>query len=135
MTRPYNPKIYGELLIQTLPGAIETEEANEQALGIVERLMDKGEENISPEEGRLMSLLVRWIEDFEDKAYPMGETSTPLTILLSLIDDHRLKQKDLVDIFSSQSIVSDVLNGKRGISKATAKRLRARFNLPTDLFI
>ena len=68
MTRPYNPKIYGELLIQTLPGAIETEEANEQALGIVERLMDKGEENISPEEGRLMSLLVRLIEDFEDKA-------------------------------------------------------------------
>ena len=65
----------------------------------------------------------------------MGETSTPLTILLSLIDDHGLKQKDLVDIFSSQSIVSDVLNGKRGISKDAAKRLGARFNLPADLFI
>lgn len=135
MTTEYNPKLYGQLLLDTMPGVIKTEEENERSLAIVERLMDKGEDNISPEEGRLMELLVQLIEEFEDKAYPMGETSTPLSILKSLIEDHELKQKDLVDIFGSQSVVSEVLNGKRGIGKNHANRLSGRFNLPVDLFI
>lgn len=43
MTKKYNPKAYGELLTETLPGVIETEEENEKALAIVYRLMNKGE--------------------------------------------------------------------------------------------
>lgn len=135
MTANYNPQLYGALLLDTLPGVIKTEEENERALAIVEKIMDKGENNISPEEGRLMELLVRLIVDFEDKAYPMGETATPLGVLKSLIDDHGLNQRDLFDIFGSQSIVSEVLNGKRSITKAAAKKLGVRFNLPADLFI
>lgn len=135
MTTQYNPKAYGELLIQTLPGVIETEEENEKALAIVERLMDKGENNLSPEEDRLLRLLVTLIEDFEDEAYPMGDFATPLDTVKSLIFEHELKQADLVDIFGSQSVVSEVLNGKRGISINHAKRLADRFKLPVDLFI
>ncbi len=135
MTTQYNPKTYGDLLLQTLPGVIETEEENEKALSIVERLMDKGENNLSPEEDRLFKLLVRLIEDFEDKEYPMGDFATPLDTLKSLIFEHELKQADLVDVFGSQSIVSEVLSGKRGISVNNAKRLAKRFNLPVDLFI
>ena len=135
MTTQYNPKAYGELLINTLPGVIETEEENEKALAIVEGIMDKGEDKISPEEGRLLNLLVRLIEDFEDKAYPMGHIAKPLDILKSLIFEHELKQSDLLDVFGSQGTVSEVLNGKRNISKTQAKRLAERFNLTADLFI
>ena len=135
MTKQYNPKAYGELLIQTLPGVIETEEENEKALAIVERLMDKGENNLSPEEDRLFRLLVTLIEDFEDKEYPMGDLATPLDTIKLLILEHKLKQNDLADIFGSQGVVSEVLNGKRGISVNHAKRLAARFKLPVDLFI
>lgn len=135
MTQQYNPKIYSKLLSSTLPGVIETDEENERALAIVERLMDKGEDNLSPEEDRLFRLLVRLIEDFEDKAYPMGNVATPLDTLKELIQEHGLKQNDLIDVFGSQSIVSEVLNGKRGISINHAKRLAKRFNLPVDLFI
>lgn len=135
MTTQYNPKIYGKLLVDVLPAVIETEEENEKALAIVERIMDKGEDKISPEEYRLLDLLVRLIEDFEDQAYPMGNIAKPLDILKSLISEHGLKQTDLLDVFGSQSIVSEVLNGKRGISKNHAKRLGKRFNLPADLFL
>ena len=135
MTKQYNPKAYGELLIQTLPGVIETEEENEKALAIVERLMDKGENNLSPEEDRLFRLLVTLIEDFEDKEYPMGDLATPLDTIKLLILEHKLKQNDLADIFGSQGVVSEVLNGKRGISVNHAKRLAARFKLTVDLFI
>ena len=135
MNTQYNPHAYGQLLMQTLPGVIETEEDNEKALAIVERLMDKGENNLSPEEDRLFRLLVRLIEDFEDQAYPMGNLATPLDTLKSLIFEHELKQTDLVDVFGSQGVVSEVLSGKRGLSVNHAKRLAARFNLPVDLFI
>lgn len=135
MTTQYNPRLYGELLIDTLPAAIETEEENEKALAIVERIMDKGEENISPEEYRLLDLLVRLIEAFEDEAYPMGNIAKPLDHLKTLIFEHELKQADLIDIFGSQGIVSEVLNGKRSINLNHAKRLAKRFNLPVDLFI
>ena len=53
---------------------IETEEENEKALELARRLMKKGENKLSPEEDRLLDLLVTLIEDFEEKAYPMGET-------------------------------------------------------------
>jgi HTH-type transcriptional regulator / antitoxin HigA len=135
MTTEYDPKKYGELLLDTLPGVIETEEENEKALAIVDRVMSKGDDKISPEEYRLLDLLVKLIEDFEDKAYPMGNAAKPVDILRSLIDEHGLKQKDLTDIFGSQSVVSEVLNRKRSISKTHARKLAERFNLTADLFI
>ena len=65
----------------------------------------------------------------------MGDLATPLDTIKLLILEHKLKQNDLADIFGSQGVVSEVLNGKRGISVNHAKRLAARFKLPVDLFI
>lgn len=49
--------------------------------------------------------------------------------------EHELKQTDMVEIFGSQGTVSQVLNGKREISKAQARKLSERFRLPIDVFI
>jgi len=129
-------KKYGMLLAETLPGIIETEEENERALEFVNRLMSKGEGNLSPEENSLLRLLVRLIEDFEEKAYPeVGSSSTPRDVLAFLMEQQGLKQKDLVDIFSSSGTISQVLNGAREISKAQAKALAERFKVSAELFI
>jgi len=135
MTTTYNPEIYGRLLLEFLPGVIQTEDQNEQAIEIAGRLMKKGESGRSPEEERLLDLLVTLIEDFEEKAYPMGESISPARMLRSIMQDHNLKQTDMLDIFGSQGVVSQVLNGKREISKAQARRLSQRFRLPVDVFI
>jgi HTH-type transcriptional regulator/antitoxin HigA len=129
-------KKYGMLLAETLPGIIETEEENERALETVHRLMSRGEGNLSPEETSLFRLLVRLIEDFEEKAYPeVGNLSTPRDVLALLMEQQGLKQKDLVDIFSSSGTISQVLNGAREISKAQAKALAAKFKVSAELFI
>lgn len=135
MTAQYDPDKYGKLLIATLPAVIETEEENERALAVIWEMMKKGEDSLSPEEDRLFRLLIQLIEDFEEKAYPMGNIATAVDTLKSLMFEHELKQNDLVEAFGSQSIVSEVLNGKRSISKAAAKKLGVRFKLPADLFI
>jgi HTH-type transcriptional regulator/antitoxin HigA len=129
-------KKYGMLLAETLPGIIETEEENERAVETVQRLMKKGEGNLSPEETSLFRLLVRLIEDFEEKTYPeVGRSSTPRDVLAFLMKQQGLKQKDLVDIFSSSGTISQVLNGAREISKSQAKALAAKFRVSAELFI
>ncbi|MEQ1605163.1 MAG: transcriptional regulator [Pyrinomonadaceae bacterium] len=135
MTTNYDPSKYANLLVEHLPSVIETEEENDKALQVVLGLMKKGSERRSPEEGRLLELLVTLIENFEDKAYPISEKSNPPVALRELMFEHQLKQKDMLEIFGSQGVVSQVLNGKREISKAQARKLSERFRLPVDVFI
>jgi HTH-type transcriptional regulator/antitoxin HigA len=50
------------------------------------------------------------------------------------MDQHRLKQEDLADC-ASQGCISEILSGKRAISKGVAKNLARRFHVHADLFI
>jgi HTH-type transcriptional regulator/antitoxin HigA len=46
-----------------------------------------------------------------------------------------LRQADLLPIFHSSGYVSDILRGKRAISKTQAKDLADSFGVSADLFI
>lgn len=124
---------YGELLARTLPKRIETEEDNECFLAEVEALIDKGPAK-SPEENVLLMLLTTLIEQFEEKHYPMPDLS-PREALQELMRDRGLRQCDLLEVFGSDGVASDVVNGKRGISKNHAKKLAELFHVPLELFI
>jgi len=63
-------KAHGRLLAKFAPKVIETEEENATALAIVERLMEKGEDDLTREETALFALLTSLIERFEETAYP-----------------------------------------------------------------
>ena len=125
---------YAELLAAALPKPIETEAENERALEVVNRLMSKGEKRLTAEERWLLRLLVRLIEDFEEKAYPIDE-APPRAVLKTLMEERGLKQTDVAPLFGGRSRVSDVLAGKREISKTQAKALAAYFKVSADLFI
>jgi len=125
---------YAELLATVLPKPIETEAENERALEIVNHLMSKGEKKLTAEDRWLLRMLAPLIEDFEEKAYPIDE-APPRAVLKTLMEDRGLKQIDLAPLFGGRSRVSDVLAGKREISKAQAKALSAFFKVPADLFI
>jgi HTH-type transcriptional regulator/antitoxin HigA len=128
-----NEARYRRLLSRTMPVIIETEEENERMLAVVEKLMDKGE-NLSPEEDKLLQLLARLIEDFE-KRYYQPQDATPLEVLQHLMESRDVKQTHLWEVFGSKGIASEVLSGKRGISKSHARALAQYFHVPADLFI
>lgn len=134
MTTVYDEKKYGVLLLEANPGPIETDEEHERALSIAERLMRKDEDALSPEEDRLLRMLAVLIEDFEKRIHPI-EHHAPAVALRELMLDHGLTQSDMSGIFGSQGTVSQVLSGKREISKAQARKLSERFRLPIDIFI
>lgn len=124
---------YGNLLAKALPKVIETDEENEAAIARVEQILNKSGK-ASPEEKALANLLVVLIEAFETEHYPIGG-STPVSRLQSLVVEHGRRQVDLLDIFGSRSTASEVLRGKRRISRALAGRLSERFGVPASVFL
>jgi HTH-type transcriptional regulator/antitoxin HigA len=120
--------------MEALPRPIETEKENERALAIVNELMSKGEDKLTPEEQALLKLLVQLIEDFEEKAYPIPE-APGWRVLRTLMENRGVRQADLLHIFGSRGIASEVVNGKRAISKAQAKALGEFFKVSPELFI
>jgi HTH-type transcriptional regulator / antitoxin HigA len=133
MKSTLNRKVYASLLGDVLPKVIESEEENELFLAEVEKLMALGED-LTPEQLQLMNLLVSLIEQFEEQHYSL-HPATPLEVLNELVLQRDLKQKDLVPVFGSQGIASEVLNGKRSISKAQAKALGDFFHVSPALFL
>src|SRR5215213_572543 len=112
---------------------IYTIQENVRMLAIVEKLMKKGED-LSAEEEKLLKLLARLIEDFEQRYYQPPEAE-PLEVLHHLMDARGVKPNQLWEVFGSKGIASEVLNGKRGISKTHARALANYFHVPADLFV
>jgi HTH-type transcriptional regulator / antitoxin HigA len=127
-------KVYGRLLAKTVPTVIRSEEENDRLLGIVETLMAKGEDGLTPEEDALLELLVDLIHDFESKSYPIPQ-SAPHEALGFLLEQRGLKPSDLWPVLGSKSRVSEILSGKRDISKAQARKLAEFFRVGVALFI
>lgn len=132
MTLTFNYQNYADLLAKYKPKVIKTDEENEQATALAEELAHKT--NKTAEETALYDLLIALIEKYEDENYPMGNSS-PLSLLLHLMEARSLKQADLVGIIGSRGVVSEIINGKREISKAQAKSLGEFFHVDSGLFI
>ena len=128
-----DPKRYGRLLARKLPAVIRTEEENERLIAELEQL-DRRYDKLTPEEREYSELLTVLIEAFEDANYTL-EGSTSDSRLRSLMEEHGLRQRDLLHVFGSRGIASEVVSGKRAISKSQAKKLAALFHVPADLFL
>jgi len=125
---------YGELLKRFAPKVIETAEEHRRALAIMERLMSIGDGNRTKEENALLGLLAALVGQFEARAYPAVKAE-PREILRDLLEYGGLKPADLAELMGGRSRVSDVLAGKRAISKLQARRLGERFRVSPALFI
>ncbi|MCF2150748.1 transcriptional regulator [Desmonostoc muscorum LEGE 12446] len=132
MTLTFDQAAYSKLLAEVAPKAIETEEEYDRALAIAERLTFA--KNRTPEEQALHKLIVTLIEAYEAQNYPMDE-SAPHEILQHIMEASDTRQADLVGIIGSSGVVSEVVNGKRSISKAQAKALGDYFKVTPSLFI
>ena len=127
---------YGKLLSKVRPRIITTEAENRRAIAELEALDIRESQGraLTPEEVELAKLLTALIERFEESHYELGHAS-PLNALRHLMEVRELRQRDLIPIFGASSTVSDVLNGKRSISKAHERKLTEVFGVPVSLFI
>jgi len=126
-------KKYARVLAKVLPRVITSKQEHERLLAEVENLMDKGEHRTAEEDAAL-ELMVRLIQNYEEEHHPLPNPS-PEEMLVYLMERRGLRQADLLPIFKSRGYISDVINGKRAISKVHARQLAGFFKVSADLFI
>ena len=80
----------------------------------------------------LVGLVATRIREYENRVSPWLENSTPATRLAFLMDQHGLRQCDLPEV-GAQSVVSDVLSGKRVLNLRQTKALAQRFSVPMEV--
>lgn len=90
--------------------------------------------SLSAGEDMYLQALADLIETYENAHVHIPPLSG-VELLRYLMGEHGLQQKDLVPLFGTASIVSEVLSGKRPLAFAHVKRLSERFGLPVDAFI
>ena len=125
-------KEYKTLLAEAVPKPIHTEQENELAIQQLEKLA--GRNNLSAAEKLFMELLTVLVEAFEEEHYQLSRGASPVEVLQELMEVNGLKQKDLVDVFATPSIASEVIHGKRGLTTDHIKRLSQRFNVSPEVF-
>jgi HTH-type transcriptional regulator / antitoxin HigA len=128
-------KRYARPRAKAAPRVIRTEEQNDRALAMLESLMEKGERDMTVEEGELLDLLTNLIRDYEAAAYPPRAKSKPHEMVAFLLEQRGLAPKDLWPVIGSKSRVSEVLAGKRSVTKEQAKKLAEFFHVGVAPFI
>ena len=103
-----------------------------EAIAVVNELIDK--KRRAPEEEEYLNVLSDLIEKFEEEHFPV-EPSSPAEMLRFLMESNGLRQADLAPLFSSKSNLSEVLAGRRQLSKAQIVKLAKYFHVFPALFL
>ena len=120
-----NPAKYGRLCAGVVPKIIENDDEFDRMVEKMEELDRKNDP--TPEEEALSALLARLIQDYDDRT-ELPDLSPHEVVL------HLMEQRDLLPVFGARSIASDVLTGKRELSKTHIRRLAEFFRLSPAAF-
>ena len=113
------------------PTPITSERQHEEYLGVLDRLTTKAGPTRAEE--KYAEVLMTLIEAYEEEHHSIPDAG-PVEVLRTLMDAHDLRQKDLVPIFGTESIVSEVLHKKRGLNKTHIQKLSKRFHVSPAVF-
>ena len=113
--------------------SVRTKADYRQARATLEALLDEVGDDESHPLAEVLDYLADKVHAYEEErvAIPMAP---PQDVLCLLMEQHGLKQIDLADC-APQGRISDILSGRRAISKELARRLAQRFGVRADVFI
>jgi HTH-type transcriptional regulator/antitoxin HigA len=80
-----------------------------------------------------IELLTLLIERYEEQQFPLPQAS-PAEVLSFLLDQHGLKQRDIAVELGGESVVSEVLSGRRKLNATHIERLSRRFGVSPAAF-
>jgi HTH-type transcriptional regulator/antitoxin HigA len=109
---------------------IKNEEDYQEALKSMEAVFDETEGALA-DYAETLTLL---IEKYEESLPSIPEASG-IEVLLFLMDQNGLKQKDLTGVLGGKSTVSELLNGKRPFNLNHIRILAKKFNVRPATFV
>lgn len=81
----------------------------------------------------LVDLVADRIREYEGRVHPWPDNLSAEGMLACLMEEHRLKQSDLPEV-GTQSMISDLLTGKRRLNLRQVRALASRFHVPMEVF-
>ncbi len=126
-----NSSVYIELLKTFLPRPITTEEELIATQTAIDSLLDKGE--LTPDEHDYLHVLGTLVYEYEQTLEAIPDIYG-IELLKALIEEFELRQKDLVPIFKTESIVSDILHEKRQLTTEHIQKLAEFFSVSPAVF-
>jgi len=96
--------------------------------------MDNGGNRLSPEESALLETMAILVQVYDDRHHPYLRLP-PSEMFTYPMKTSGRTVKDLLTVFGTHGRVSEVMSGKRSISKEQAKKLALLFKVAVDLFI
>lgn len=133
MTLTFNQDKYKQLLTQYPPKLIRTEAENEEALLIIEDLMNRPKR--TPEEDELYELLVFLVEKFETEFYQPGKSATPVSVLTLLMEQKNVSTTDISALFQDKLDWEALNNNTVMITPSQAEILGDFFGVDKTLFL
>lgn len=98
----------------------------------INSILDKGK--LTQDDRDYLKVLGTLVYDYEEKHEPMP-TLKGVELLKALLEESNLQTKDLVFLFETESIVLDILNGKRKLTAEQIKQLADFFRIsPASFF-
>lgn len=124
---------YADLLVQYQPAKPHNRQELAEMTTLLETL-SANETRPSPAMERFIEMLTALVLQFEEEIEPKPDTS-PAGVLQYLMDEHGVRQVDLVPIFGSKSYLSQVLSGHRPVSREAAGKLAEFFKVSANSFL
>ena len=118
-------------VLDGVPKIIASDAQNDRYVAALLELERRG--HLTLAEKNLAEVLTLLIEAYEEERYPIRSAS-PVEILKELMDANNLRQKDLAPLLGSESVVSEVLSGKRQLNKHHIEKLSKRFRVSPAVF-
>jgi len=118
-------------VLDGVPKVITSDAQNERYLAALLELERRS--RLTAAEKNLAEVLTLLVEAYEEERYAIRSAS-PVEVLRQLMDANDLRQKDLASIFGTESVVSEVLSGKRELNKGHIEKLSKRFGVSPAVF-
>jgi HTH-type transcriptional regulator / antitoxin HigA len=112
---------------------IRTPRDYKRASAVMNQLLDEVGEDEKHPLAEVLDYLSNQVEAYEADHVKIPD-APPREVLRFLMEQHGLTQSDLADC-APQSRISEILNGRREISKDLAKALAKRFEVSVGVFV
>ncbi len=125
------PPSYVDLLIAFPPRTIKSEEELDVIQEVIDGLIDKGD--LTSDERDYLNLLGTLVYEYEEEHYPIPDIHG-VELLKVLLIERDLRQKDLIPVFKTESVVSSVLSGQRKLTANHIQKLGEFFHISPAVF-
>jgi HTH-type transcriptional regulator/antitoxin HigA len=112
---------------------IKTEEQYASYVAEAKRLTDSGIAPDTPQADRL-ELLVKLIENYERDRF-VAHHPDPISAIRFVMQQRGLRQKDLAPLLGGKNRASEILSGKRTLTRGMVRALTTSLHIPAEILI